>query len=107
METIQSLENKCDELQQQLDKRTLELENEKRQRTASHANEPAAAATDDNKDAIPDNYKPTDVCTNCSEILSRLQEAKASNVKEQRTIDDLKDQLSVVLQVRLRNPHSG
>ncbi|XP_065203231.1 cerebellar degeneration-related protein 2 isoform X2 [Planococcus citri] len=101
LETIQSLENKCDELQQQLDKKTLELENEKRQRnTANHANEPTAAATDDNKDAIYDNFhnQPTDVCTNCSEILTRLQEAKASNVKEQRTIDDLKDQLSVVLQ---------
>lgn len=99
LETIQSLENKCDELQHTLDKTTVEFENEKRQLLAktNDANESDKDTKSNN--AVSHTKQTIESCTNCSEILTQLQETKAANVKEQRIIDDLRDQLSLVLQV--------
>lgn len=99
LETIQSLENKCDELQSTLDKTKIELDNERRQRLSKEVETTQFNPKDAKKLDSASVQQTIENCANCSEMLAQLQEAKSANVKEQRLMDDLKDQMSALIQV--------
>lgn len=101
LETIENLETKCEELQGSIDSLSRELGTEKRQRnTSSTTNE---KLTDNKKltngDTNLEKNSVEDYCANCTKINQQLQELKSSNTKDAKSIDDLRDQVSILLQV--------
>lgn len=101
LETIDTLESRFVELQHSYDNVTLELESERRQRISAENEQQSVEENDKSSKTTSGNSNRRSFieCVNCSQLLTQLQETKALHTKEQRTIDDLRDQLSLSLQV--------
>lgn len=104
LETVENLETKCEELQGSIDSLSKELGNEKRQRNASSlTNEKFAEKKKlTNGDTNLEENSADDYCANCSKINQQLLELKSLNAKDVKSVDDLRDQVSVLLQVFLK-----
>ncbi len=97
---IEILENRCDDLHSCVDKLTSELENEKRQRITrlTETNEYSKIRTANGDDTT--NCKEyLDHCANCTKIAVQLQEQKTANAKETKISDELREQVSLLIQV--------
>lgn len=101
LETVTTLESRCEDLQGSLDRVTAELENEKRRASSTVVSADTAVKTKltNHVGSSVNEQHSSDSCASCSKVLAQLHESKATNAKDQRTIDDLREQVSLLLQV--------
>lgn len=101
LETIENLETKCEELQGSIDSLSTELGNEKRQRNTSLTTKEKLTENKKltNGDTNSEENSVDDYCANCTKINQQLQELKSLNTKDAKSIDDLREQVSILLQV--------
>ncbi|KAI5718912.1 hypothetical protein M8J76_002236 [Diaphorina citri] len=85
--TIESLENRCDELQLSVNELSVELEKEKRHRQS-------AQTQGERKPSCAQQYQDEEV----SGLLKELQEMKAQRTRDLRKITDLEDNIANVIQ---------
>lgn len=100
LETITTLETRCEDLQGSLDRVSAELEYEKRRVSNSIEATKNSEKTNLSHDTTSlSDRNEVEPCTTCATTTVQLQELKATNSKDQKIIEDLKEQVSLLLQV--------